>query len=402
MSDEILVRVENVSKKFCRDLKRSLWYGVTDILAELFGRRTDQENLRRDEFWAVKDVSFELKRGECLGLIGHNGAGKSTLLKMLNGLIKPDKGRITMNGRVGALIELGAGFNPILTGRENLYINGQILGFTKREIDSKFESIVEFAEIQDFIDMPVQNYSSGMKVRLGFAVASQMEPDVLIIDEVLAVGDVGFRLKCFNVIAQMIKKSAVIFVSHNMPQVARVSSRIIHIHQGIVKLETTNLQEGISAYYDTFDDNAITPLSYGDAIEVIKCEVVNQDGSSSITYLDDIRIYLRCRFRTDIELSSVDVTIVDKELRNVANCYNNIGEQFYPNGQTVDFSILIKRNQFSQSYYYITLTFMSQQRNIIAGQFRNVCKFQVIDSPGITHAAFQLHSELHTTITGTT
>jgi lipopolysaccharide transport system ATP-binding protein len=195
MKDEVLVKVEGVSKKFCRDLKRSLWYGVKDISSELFGAKKNGQ-LRPKEFWAVDDVSFELRRGECLGLIGHNGAGKSTLLKMLNGLIKPDKGTITMHGRIGALIELGSGFNPILTGRENIYNNGSVLGFSRKEIDAKFDSIVEFAELSEFIDTPVQNYSSGMKVRLGFAVAAQMEPDVLLIDEVLAVGDIGFSFKC--------------------------------------------------------------------------------------------------------------------------------------------------------------------------------------------------------------
>src|SRR5210317_1944929 len=173
MSDKVLIRVENVSKKFCRTLKRSLWYAVKDIAGELFGRNNSESRLRPGEFWAVDNASFELKRGDCLGLIGPNGAGKSTLLKMLNGLIKPDKGRITMRGRVGALIELGAGFNPILTGRENIYVNAAVLGIPKQEVDKKLDAIIEFAEIDDFINTPVQSYSSGMKVRLGFAVAAQ-------------------------------------------------------------------------------------------------------------------------------------------------------------------------------------------------------------------------------------
>lgn len=197
--NEVLVKVEGLSKKFCKDLKTSLWYGVKDLYNSTLGMKTG-DSLRKDEFWAVKDISFELRRGECLGLIGHNGAGKSTLLKILNGLINPDEGKVTIKGRVGALIELGAGFNPILTGRENIYNNGAVLGFSKSEIDLKIEEIIDFAEIRDFIDMPVQNYSSGMKVRLGFAVAAQIKPDVLIIDEVLAVGDLGFVLKCFKTI----------------------------------------------------------------------------------------------------------------------------------------------------------------------------------------------------------
>src|SRR2546427_9437104 len=185
---EVLLRAEGVSKKFCRDLKKSLWYGLKDMASELlpFGSKqlsdkgylvsasnngnsptnngitkgAQSSALRPGEFWAVSDVSFELKRGECLGLIGGNGAGKTTLLKMLNGLIKPDTGRIEMRGRVGALIALGAGFNPILTGRENIYVNATILGLKKREIDEKLEEIINFADIGHFIDTPVQSYSS--------------------------------------------------------------------------------------------------------------------------------------------------------------------------------------------------------------------------------------------------
>src|SRR5690554_6586706 len=141
---EVLVKVEGLSKKFCKDLKTSLWYGVKDLISGVRGSAGERE-LRPKEFWAVKNINFELRRGECLGLIGHNGAGKSTLLKILNGLINPDAGKVTMKGRVGALIELGAGFNPILTGRENIYNNGAILGFTKQEIDAKMKAIIEFA-----------------------------------------------------------------------------------------------------------------------------------------------------------------------------------------------------------------------------------------------------------------
>ncbi len=253
MPQETLIKAENVSKKFCLDLKKSLWYGVKDIAGEITGRGNSGVELRSSEFWSVKDISFELKRGECLGLIGPNGAGKSTLLKMLNGLIKPDKGRISIRGRVGALIELGAGFNPILTGRENIYVNGAVLGFTKEEIDRKFDEIVEFAELNDFIDMPVQNYSSGMKVRLGFAVAAQMEPDVLIIDEVLAVGDIGFRIKCLNRISELITKSAVIFVSHAMPQVLRICTQALLMRKGECVHSSQIVSRVIDHYYQEFD-----------------------------------------------------------------------------------------------------------------------------------------------------
>jgi lipopolysaccharide transport system ATP-binding protein len=245
--DDVLIRVEGVSKKFCRSLKQSLWYGMKDIGREMLGRTGHTDVLRPGEFWAVNDVSFELRRGECLGLIGRNGAGKTTLLKMLNGLIKPDQGRITMRGRVGALIALGAGFNPILTGRENIYVNGSVLGLTKREIDEKIEEIIDFADIREFIDCPVQSYSSGMQVRLGFAVATALNPDILLLDEVLAVGDAAFRNKCYNRIGKLRHKAATIFVSHTMDQVAQVCDSALVLSHGRPSF-LGDLYEGIQAY----------------------------------------------------------------------------------------------------------------------------------------------------------
>lgn len=235
MADEVLVKVEGVSKKFCRSLKGSLWYGVKDMAAEVTGGSASQDKLRPGEFWAIDDVSFNLSRGECLGLIGHNGAGKTTLLKLLNGLIKPDRGRIVMRGRVAALIALGAGFNPILTGRENIYVNGSVLGLSTKEIDRKAEEIIDFAEIRDFIDAPVQSYSSGMAVRLGFAIAVKTTPDILLLDEVLAVGDVAFQAKCFNALAEFRDRgTGFILVSHNMHHVARYSDQVLYLKKGKV------------------------------------------------------------------------------------------------------------------------------------------------------------------------
>ena len=234
---DTLIKVENVSKKFCRSLKKSLWYGMQDIGNELLGRsHGGNGELRRDEFWAVKDVSFELRRGECLGLIGHNGAGKTTLLRMLNGLIKPDTGRIEIRGRVGALIALGAGFNPILTGRENVNVAGAVLGLTNQEINAKYDAIVEFAELGEFMNAPVQSYSSGMQVRLGFSIAAQLEPDILILDEVLAVGDIKFQVKCINMIRELQRKGvAIVLVSHNMTNILRYADVGMYLNKASVK-----------------------------------------------------------------------------------------------------------------------------------------------------------------------
>jgi len=266
MPSDIVIDVENASKIFCRNLKRSLRYGIGDIARELLGRRHSRDKLRKDEFWALRDISFRLRRGECLGLIGGNGAGKTTLLKTLNGLIKPDAGRLTVRGRVGALIALGAGFNPILTGRENIYINGTVLGLTKRDIDEKFDEIVDFADLSDFIDAPVKTYSSGMHVRLGFAIAAQTSPDILLIDEVLAVGDFAFRGKCLNRLNQLCDRgTGFILVSHCMTSVLQFCHRTIWMDSGRIKMDGPSA-EVIGRYTEHASASQAVKSTFGDRL----------------------------------------------------------------------------------------------------------------------------------------
>ncbi|TYA56699.1 ABC transporter ATP-binding protein [Formosa maritima] len=358
MDNEVLVKVEGLSKKFCKDLKTSLWYGVKDLVSGVRGSSEERE-LRPKEFWAIKDINFELKRGECLGLIGHNGAGKSTLLKILNGLINPDAGKVTIKGRVGALIELGAGFNPILSGRENIYNNGAILGFSRKEIDSKLEAIIDFAELQEFIDMPVQHYSSGMKVRLGFAVAAQMEPDVLIIDEVLAVGDLGFILKCFKTIDAILPQTAVIFVSHNMPMVSRICSQIILMDKGKVKYQGENVSKGIDQYYNSFLTGEESSLVYTDnsiSLEEAFIEGVEPiNGIYQVSWGDTIQLNFKIKNLTLSKMPYISLVIYDKEQRGVA--------EIFPTGQQlndieykgfIDFSFKLNNIYLSKGIYHLT------------------------------------------------
>ena len=230
-----ILKVQDLSKIFCRNLKRSLWYGGKDLLSELLLRRSARSELRKDEFWSLKDVSFELYQGETLGLVGHNGAGKSTLLKMIHGLLKPDVGQVWIKGRVGALIELGMGFNPVLTGRENILVNAAILGLTRQEVGQRLDQIINFADIGEAIDAPLQGYSSGMKVRLGFAIASLLDPEVLLIDEILSVGDSSFRERCHNRLLDYKNQGgSIIFVSHNSAAVEAVSDRVMWLDHGKV------------------------------------------------------------------------------------------------------------------------------------------------------------------------
>ena len=305
MSD-VLIKAEHVSKKFCRSLKRSLWYGVKDVAHSLnpwaqdanvsSTEDTRSRQLRQDEFWALQDISFEVRRGECLGLIGHNGAGKSTLLKILNNLIRPDSGRISMRGRVGAMIELGAGFNPILTGRENIYNQAALLGFSPADARSKFDAIVDFAEIEHALDMPLQNYSSGMRVRLGFAVFAHLEPDVLLIDEVLAVGDVGFRFKSLNKMSELLNRCAVIFVTHTMPQVFRVCNELILLDHGNIKYQGTDISLGVSKYFDAFNQGTQAVTGSGEA-EVLQLSA--SSGKDRVTLGQTLPVH----FGSEIQLS---------------------------------------------------------------------------------------------------
>ena len=360
-NSDVLVRVEGVSKKFCLSLKKSLWYGLQDMGRELTGRRrggvdgrrqtvdgrletrdgrletaaeslqstvrSPQSNslgLRPKEFWAVNNVSFELKRGECLGLIGRNGAGKTTLLKMLNGLIKPDAGRIEMRGRVGALIALGAGFNPILTGRENIYVNASVLGLSKKETDAKLDEIIDFAEIGDFIDTPVQNYSSGMAVRLGFAIASTLEPDILLADEILAVGDAGFRAKCYRKFSALLDKGvSVIFVSHEIANIQVVCNKCLWLKSGQVA-DYGEVMPVTSAYTIWLDQNAPKDISAVRGPEgpnrlsgakILDVYAVDEAGqrTESVETGNDLRIRIEYEVISPIDSLSISVSLRTKE-----------------------------------------------------------------------------------------
>ncbi len=232
MSD-VLVSVKNVSKKFSRSLRRSLAYGARDILRELTGTPRCSSELRKAEFWALKDISFEVRRGAGVGLIGPNGSGKTTLLRLLSGLIKPDEGEIRIRGRVAPLIALGAGFNPVLGGRENVYTNMAMLGLSHSQIEARFDQVLDFAEIGEAIDAPLQTYSSGMAARLGFACAIHTAPDVLLVDEVLSVGDMRFRAKCYRKLAELRERGvAFILVSHSVNAILSMTNNAIYLCNG--------------------------------------------------------------------------------------------------------------------------------------------------------------------------
>ena len=266
MSKDVMIRVEALGKRYLlgRNQSSERYTALRDVLTNLAKaplRRWQREaspgigNVQDEEFWALRDVNFEVKRGDVVGVIGRNGAGKSTLLKVLSRITEPTTGRITLKGRVASLLEVGTGFHPELTGRENIFLNGAVLGMQRHEIRAKFDEIVAFAEVEKFLDTPVKRYSSGMYVRLAFAVAAHLEPEILIVDEVLAVGDAEFQKKCLGKMRDVAKGEGrtVLFVSHNMAAVAQLCSWCILLAQGRSR-EFSSVEKAISIYLHTQDD----------------------------------------------------------------------------------------------------------------------------------------------------
>lgn len=399
---EVLVKVEGLSKKFCKDLKTSLWYGVKDLYTNFRGNK-EERRLRDKEFWAVKDINFELRRGECLGLIGHNGAGKSTLLKILNGLIKPDTGKVTIKGRVGALIELGAGFNPILTGRENIYNNGAVLGFSRKEINEKVQEIIDFAELREFIDMPVKNYSSGMKVRLGFSVAAQMEPDVLIIDEVLAVGDIGFRMKCLTKIGSLLKNTAVIFVSHSMPQVSRISNQLLLLSRGKKVFYGNAISEGIEKYYDFFNSsdkivggNQKIRLTNFRILDSSKNFIKTQDKDYYLNYNSAYIFQLQLEVANSVTNYFVNYSIIDKDSKMVANIFSMISSNTFNKKGSVKIETCLKNVILGLGKYTIGVAVNEIRKDGSRGEIylydSNIAKVG-INGVIASHAPIQFNAE---------
>ena len=272
--------------------ERARYLALRDVLANamnaprrLFGwNRRSSNNRSREQLWALRDVSFDIQEGEIVGLIGRNGAGKTTLLKLLSRVTRPSIGFADVHGRMGSLLEVGTGFHPELTGRENVFLSGAILGMGKREIAKKFDEIIAFAEVGQFIDTPLKHFSTGMQMRLAFAVAAQLEPDILLVDEVLAVGDLEFQKKCLGKMSEVSKGGrTIVFVSHQMSQIRRLCERVIWVDRGVIKQDGPTL-DVVSAYERAFTDRAEVHTQQetdGHGIQFLKWEFVVEDDAPS-------------------------------------------------------------------------------------------------------------------------
>lgn len=380
-----VIKVENLSKRYRIGLKEK----QSETLAGQIGNliKSPWQNLKRlrelsrfgveDEsvFWALKDINFEVKEGEVLGIIGKNGAGKSTLLKILSQITDPTSGKIEIEGRVASLLEVGTGFHPELSGRENIYMNGTILGMTRREIDYKLDEIINFSGVEKFVDTPVKFYSSGMKVRLGFSVAAHLEPEILIIDEVLAVGDLEFQEKCIGKMEDVAGQGrTVLFVSHSLGSIKKLCSKAMLLNNGMVQ---------------SIDDVDLVMYQYQDSFKqtdsFIFNRVVDSDAYISSIYLCDINsrnvsrfrhnefIYIKIKlfFKFNIKLSFL-LTILDSESNRVSSC-----ERIIDGEDEICLEVgdnFLTRGRYSlQAILYIPGV---QQYDILKG----VCSFYVEDA----------------------
>ncbi|HEX9637376.1 MAG TPA: ABC transporter ATP-binding protein, partial [Acidobacteriota bacterium] len=318
--NDLAIRAENLSKQYqigaLQKRHATLRNQLGEGLRDLFRRRDSKRE--KPTIWALKDVSFEVKSGEIVGIIGRNGAGKSSLLKILSRITYPTRGRLTIQGRVGSLLEVGTGFHPELTGRENIYLNGAILGMSRFEINRKFDEIVAFAEVEKFIDTPVKRYSSGMYVRLAFSVAAHLEPEILLVDEVLAVGDAAFQRKCLGLMGEVAGHGrTVLFVSHNMAAVMQLTRRGLLLDGGrlaahgptgeVVQQYLASLHEQSGTVYEVLE----RPRPYAEltrAVEFVRLELEGAP-TAFVSAEADLELLLTVRGNQDVDPFRFSLTI---------------------------------------------------------------------------------------------
>ena len=391
-----IIKVEGLGKRYRIGAQQSPYGSLRETLAgavraplRLLQRRN--QSGAQQTFWAVKDVSFEVQPGEVVGIIGRNGAGKSTLLKMLSRITEPTTGRIELYGRMGSLLEVGTGFHPELSGRENIYLNGAILGMARTEITRKFDEIVAFAEVERFIDTPVKHYSSGMYLRLAFAVAAHLEPEILVVDEVLAVGDMRFQRKCLDKMQEVGKQGrTVIFVSHNMPAITRLCQRTILLDSGTVLRDGPSHQV-VSAYLNTglgttaartWHDPATAPAS--DVVRL--CAVRVRTAAGVVTDAVDIRQPVGIEVEYEV-LKPGHVLVPNLHFYNEEGVYAFVISDLDPAwrnrpraaGRYLS-TALIPGNLLSESTLFVGVAVSTMTPELTHFYERDAVAFQVIDS----------------------
>ena len=385
----LALKAENISKQYrlgqvgtgtlSHDLNR-FWHqmrGKEDPYLKI-GEANDRANKGNSEYvWSLQDINFEIEQGDAVGIIGRNGAGKSTLLKLLSKVTKPTTGKIYTNGRIASLLEVGTGFHPEMTGRENIYLNGAILGMTRREIKRKFDEIVDFSGVERYIDTPVKRYSSGMYVRLAFAVAAHLESEILIVDEVLAVGDAEFQKKCLGKMGDVSKGEGrtVLFVSHDLNAVSQLCNTGVLLNKGTLQTQG-NIREVVSTYLNDDNDDVIYINRDGKQNKkmfIAEIQVIKSDGTTTkqFTYDEKINLKFKLKIKEMIPNTSLFVTVLDYKKRRIFSCETEINSE--------DLNLSIEPQTLVRGKYSIH-AFINQPKVARHDEVEDVCKFTIIDS----------------------
>ncbi len=398
--DDTIISVENLSKKY--NILHEVaprYQTLRDVMSGKIRKMVNpgsSHKLSKEVFYALRDISFDIKRGERVGIIGRNGAGKSTFLKILSRITDPSSGRVTINGRVASLLEVGTGFHPELTGRENIFLNGAILGMTRREIKAKFDEIVEFAEVETFLDTPVKRYSSGMYVRLAFAVAAHLEPEILVVDEVLAVGDSQFQKKCLGKMEEVSKGEGrtILFVSHNMNTISSLCNKCILLDKGTVEMSG-----------DSFDViNHYLSINYGkksfrvwedghapgsDIVKLRSISVIDNTGKSKESYLinEPVGIEMIYEVQEDGHVLWAGHNIHNSEGLNIFDTHSVTSEYYHKPHEKGLFKAIawLPANFMSEGTYIVSSAVFNHKKGLIHFHEKENVVFNIVEShEGIT------------------
>lgn len=386
---EPIIRVENLSKKFviaheAQERYKSLRDVITNRIKGLVKKGEKRYSSSSEEFLALDDINFNVYSGDRLGIIGRNGAGKSTMLKILSRITEPSSGRVTIKGRVSSLLEVGTGFHPELTGRENIFLNGAILGMSRAEIRSKFDEIVDFAEVEKFLDTPVKRYSSGMYVRLAFAVAAYLEPDILIVDEVLSVGDAQFQKKCLGKMEDVSKNQGrtVLFVSHQMGTIAQLCDKSILLKKGkIISIGQTNkvIENYINSQSNTTEGNKFLGGTSGQDFYFKEVYSINAEGQTKQDFGFDEEIAFLGKIKMNRTPYNLKIGIT---LQNIQGYYISTSIYELENkdfkSEDLVFKISFPSNLIAPNSYYIRIALFND--NQVFEIVENICNVRVIDT----------------------
>lgn len=388
MSDTV-IQVENLGKKYVLGQKQERYSTLRDtienrakrLLYPFLKQKSKTENLQ-NEFWALKDISFEIKQGEVIGIIGRNGAGKSTLLKILSRITEPTKGSINLKGRVASLLEVGTGFHPELTGRENIYLNGAILGMSKVEIERKFDEIVAFAEVEKFLDTPVKRYSSGMYVRLAFAVAAHLEPEILIVDEVLAVGDAQFQKKCLGKMGEVATQEGktILFVSHNMQAISTLTNSCLFLHRGEV-IKQGSTEKVINEYlnYGSNIDHIYIDNLFKDEPKVTHIEIKTSEPGNTHLHGETCEISFEIYIPNLLNGGNITFHIINMYEQSIAHfwLFDSENKIFNKKG-LIRIKCQIPKFRLFLGKYTITVYLAENLGTKLLQEIKNVCPFEIV------------------------